>query len=114
LQQVFRNLLKNAIKYTEESGRVALSSGNPESGLLRIEFTDSGRGMPQELTPRIFELFEQGGESEGLGLGLAISKAIVELHGGVITAHSDGLGRGSTFIVELPLGPRFRLFGHRF
>jgi signal transduction histidine kinase len=66
--------------------------------------------MPSELIPRIFEAFEQGDGSEGLGLGLAISKAIVELHGGVITAHSDGLGRGSTFIVELPVGPRFRLF----
>jgi len=114
LQQVFWNLLKNAIKYTAETGRVVLRSANPESGLLRIEFTDSGRGMPREMIPRIFEAFEQGEESEGLGLGLAISKAIVELHGGVIIAYSDGLSRGSTFIVELRLGPRFRLFGTRF
>jgi signal transduction histidine kinase len=113
LQQVFWNLLENAIKYTEESGRVVLSSANPESDLLRIEFTDSGRGMPQQLIPRIFEPFEQGAESEGLGLGLAISKAIVELHGGVIRAQSEGLGRGSTFVVELALGQRFSLFGSR-
>jgi signal transduction histidine kinase len=110
LQQVFWNLLKNAIKYTEETDRLVIRSTNPESGLLRIEFTDSGKGMPSELIPRIFEAFEQGDGSEGLGLGLAISKAIVELHGGVITAHSDGPGRGSTFIVELPVGARFRLF----
>ncbi len=113
LQQVFWNLLKNAIKYTEENGRVALSSANPESDLLRIECTDSGRGMPQQLIPRIFEAFEQGKQSEGLGLGLAISKAIVELHGGAIRAHSEGLGRGSTFVVELPLGQSFSLFGSR-
>ncbi len=113
LQQVFWNLLENAIKYTEESGRVVLSSANPESDLLRIEFTDSGRGMPQQLIPRIFEPFEQGAESEGLELGLAISKAIVELHGGVIRAQSEGLGRGSTFVVELALGQRFSLFGSR-
>jgi PAS domain S-box-containing protein len=113
LQQVFWNLLKNAIKYTEESGRLVVRSTNPESGLLRIEFTDAGRGMPQQLIPRIFEAFEQGEESEGLGLGPAISKAIVELHGGVILAHSEGLARGSTFVVELPLGQRFSLFGSR-
>jgi signal transduction histidine kinase len=69
--------------------------------------------MPRQLISRIFEAFDQGEESDGVGLGLALSKAIVELHGGVIRAHSEGLGRGSTFIVELPLGQGFSLFGSR-
>jgi two-component system, chemotaxis family, CheB/CheR fusion protein len=109
LQHVFWNLLKNAIQYTHNMGHLAMRSTNPKSDWLRVEFADSGRGISSELITRIFEPFEQGAESEGLGLGLAISKAIVELHGGVIWAHSEGLGRGSTFIVELPLGPRFSL-----
>lgn len=111
LQQVFWNLLKNATKYTESARRILIRSTNPESDLLRIEITDSGKGISAELLTRIFEPFEQGEESEGLGLGLAISKAIVELHGGEIKAQSEGLGRGSTFVVELPLGQRLSLFG---
>ena len=107
LQQVFWNLLKNAIQYTENTGHLVIRSTNPQSDWLRIEFADSGRGIPPELITRIFEAFEQGEQSEGLGLGLAISKAIVELHGGVVNAVSDGIGRGSTFAVELPLGQRF-------
>jgi signal transduction histidine kinase len=109
LQQVFWNLLKNAIQYTENAGHLVIRSTNPHSDWLRIEFADSGRGIPPELTTRIFEAFEQGQQSDGLGLGLAISKAIVELHGGVVNAVSDGIGRGSTFAVELPLGQRFAL-----
>jgi signal transduction histidine kinase len=109
LQQVFWNLLKNAIQYTENTGQLVIRSMNPLNDLLRVEIADSGRGISPELTARIFEPFEQGKESEGLGLGLAISKAIVELHGGVIKATSEGIGRGSTFVVELALGQRFAL-----
>jgi two-component system CheB/CheR fusion protein len=109
LQQVFWNLLKNAIQYTENAEHVVIRSTNPQSDRLRVEVADSGRGMSPELLTRIFEAFEQGEESEGLGLGLSISKAIVELHGGVINAASKGIGVGSTFVVELPLGQRFAL-----
>jgi len=109
LQQVFWNLLKNAIQYTENAEHVVIRSTNPQSDRLRVELADSGRGMSPELLTRSFEAFEQGEESEGLGLGLSISKAIVELHGGVINAASEGIGRGSTFVVELPLGQRFAL-----
>jgi PAS domain S-box-containing protein len=109
LGQVFWNLLKNAIQYTENAGHLVIRSTNPHTDWLRIEFTDSGKGIPPELITRIFEAFEQGEQCEGLGLGLAISKAIVELHGGTINAASDGIGRGSTFAVEFPLGQRFAL-----
>lgn len=109
LQQVFWNLLKNAIQYTENAGHLVIRSTNPHRDWLRIEFADSGKGIPPESITRIFEAFEQGEQSEGLGLGLTISKAIVELHGGVINAASDGIGRGSTFAVELPLSQRFTL-----
>lgn len=109
LQQVFWNLLKNAIQCTENADHMVIRSTNPRSDWLRVEVADSGRGISPELITRIFEAFEQGEESEGLGLGLSISKAIVELHGGVINAASDGIGRGSTFAVELPLGQRFAL-----
>ena len=107
LQQVFWNLLKNAIQYTENAGHLVIRSTNPHRDWIRIEFADSGKGIPPELITRIFEAFEQGEQSEGLGLGLAITKAIVELHGGIINAASDGIGRGSTFAVELPRGQRF-------
>jgi signal transduction histidine kinase len=109
LQQAFWNLLKNAIQYTEKTGHLVIRSMNPLSDWLRVEIADSGRGISPELITRIFDPFEQGKESEGLGLGLTISKAVVELHGGVIKATSEGIGRGSTFVVELALGQRFAL-----
>ncbi len=103
LQQVFWNLLKNAIKFTPPEGRIAIRSMNLRSDLLRIEFQDSGKGISPELASRMFDPFEQGEVSEGLGLGLSISKSIVELHGGRITGASAGLGKGATFIVEIPV-----------
>jgi signal transduction histidine kinase len=111
LQQVFCNLLENASEYTGNTGHILISSSNPESDLLRVEIRDSGKGISGDLITRLFEPFAQGETSEGLGLGLAISKAIVELHGGSIKAISDGPGKGSTFIVELTLGSRFSLYG---
>jgi PAS domain S-box-containing protein len=103
LQQVFWNLLKNAIKFTPPGGRIAIRSMNLRSDLLRVEVRDSGKGIPPGIASRIFEPFEQGESSEGLGLGLAISKNIVELHGGRITASSPGLGKGATLVVEIPV-----------
>jgi PAS domain S-box-containing protein len=103
LQQVFWNLLKNAIKFTPPEGQIRIRSMNLRSDSLRIEVRDSGKGIAPAMLPRIFDPFEQAENSEGLGLGLAICKNIVELHGGRITVSSPGLGKGATFIVEIPV-----------
>lgn len=103
LQQVFWNLLKNAIKFTPREGQIRIRSMNLRSDLLRIEVQDSGKGIAPGVVARIFDPFEQAENSEGLGLGLAICKNIVELHGGRITVNSPGLGNGATFIVEIPV-----------
>jgi len=108
LTQVFWNLVRNAIKFTAQGGTVRVSS-RTEEGCLAVEVADSGIGIDPEVLPRIFDAFEQGQRSitqrfGGLGLGLAISKAIVDLHGGTLTAASEGQGQGSTFTVRLPLG----------
>ena len=102
LQQVFWNLLKNAIKFTSPGGSIWIRSTNPDNMTFRVEFRDSGSGIPPTLLPRIFAPFEQGEASEGLGLGLAISKSIIDLHGGRVTAASPGSGKGASFTVELP------------
>jgi PAS domain S-box-containing protein len=106
LQQVFWNLIKNAIKFTGEGGQVTVRSANVEAGRLRVEVIDTGIGMSAEVLPRVFDAFEQGSTSitrqfGGLGLGLSISKALVEAHDGRIGALSEGEGRGSTFWVDL-------------
>lgn len=103
LQQVFWNLLKNAIKFTPREGQIRIRSMNLRSDLLSIEVQDSGKGIAPGVVARIFDPFEQAENSEGLGLGLAICKNIVELHGGRITVNSPGLGNGATFIVEIPV-----------
>jgi two-component system cell cycle sensor histidine kinase/response regulator CckA len=104
LQQVFWNLLRNAYKFTPDNGTVAVRSSNPMPGRLRIEIVDTGVGIDPNDLQRIFDAFEQvGARREGLGLGLAISKAVVEMHGGKICARSGGVGKGATFVVELPL-----------
>jgi PAS domain S-box-containing protein len=103
LQQVFWNLFRNACKYTDEHGAVSVRSYNPRAETIRIEISDSGVGIAPEFLDKIFDAFEQvDRRREGLGLGLAISKAIVETHGGTIGAHSEGVGKGATFAVELP------------
>jgi signal transduction histidine kinase len=104
LSQVLWNLIQNAAKFTQSYGEVKIRVTNPEQGWLRVEVIDTGIGIGREALPRIFDPFEQvePGRSGGLGLGLAISKAIVELHGGKISANSEGSQRGSTFVVELP------------
>lgn len=111
LQQVFWNLLKNAAKFTPEGGRLRLESYNFK-GTVRIEVNDSGMGIEKQLLPKIFTPFEQGGGASfsakygGLGLGLAISKATVDAHGGRLTAESEGKNEGATFTVELPTVPQ--------
>jgi HAMP domain-containing protein/signal transduction histidine kinase/CheY-like chemotaxis protein len=104
LQQVFWNLIKNAVKFTPPNGQLQLRSSNPQSSWFRLEVIDSGLGIASDVLPRIFDAFEQGGAagSGGLGLGLTISKAIVELHEGRIFASSAGANRGTAFVIELP------------
>ncbi len=115
LQQVFWNLLKNAIKFTPDGGRISIHTTNefitPESEpSIVIEVVDNGIGIEAEALPKIFDAFEQGSAaraaaSGGLGLGLAISRGLVEAHGGAITASSDGISKGSTFTIRLSTTP---------
>jgi len=112
LQQVFWNLINNAIKFTPEHGEIFVSSRSHDDGRIRIEVTDTGEGIDPAVLPKLFTAFEQGDvrtarKFAGLGLGLAISKKLVEAHDGTISATSDGRGRGSTFAVELPLVEEF-------
>ncbi|HZN67476.1 MAG TPA: PAS domain S-box protein [Tepidisphaeraceae bacterium] len=107
LQQVLWNLVKNAIKFTPEGGRIIVRTNNPDPRTLEVSVIDTGVGIDPEALPRIFNAFEQAEQSVarqfgGLGLGLAISRALVELHGGTIRADSPGRDRGATFTVELP------------
>lgn len=116
LQQVLWNLIKNAIKFSPTGeGAVTIRSRNRDDDLLQvggswlvIEVSDEGIGIEPELLPRIFSMFEQGGPSTGpkfggLGLGLTISRSIVEQHGGRLGASSEGHGRGATLTLELPV-----------
>ncbi len=108
LQQVFWNLVKNAVKFTPMGGCVGIRCRRDEHGRQVIaEVNDSGTGISSEALPQLFRPFEQGSHGRkrqfgGLGLGLAISKAMVDLHGGSIAAISEGTGKGSTFTVRLP------------
>jgi signal transduction histidine kinase/ActR/RegA family two-component response regulator len=106
LVQVLANILNNAAKYTQEGGRLRLEveAGEEE---VRIAVVDNGIGMAPELVARAFDLFAQAERSAdrasgGLGLGLALVRSLVELHGGTVTCDSPGLGRGSRFVVSLP------------
>ena len=109
LQQVLWNLLSNAVKFTPRGGRIEIAIAN-SSSQAEIRVTDSGRGIAPEYLPHVFERFHQVDASTtrsagGLGLGLAIVRHLVELHGGTVEAESEGLDRGSTFRVRLPLPP---------
>ena len=109
LQQVFWNLLHNAAKFTPRQGRIEVTTRNPPDAADRVEISvrDTGVGIPAELLPKIFDAFEQGNPHTtrcrhgGLGLGLAIARALVAAHGGAICAESDGENRGATFVVSL-------------
>jgi signal transduction histidine kinase len=106
LEQVLANLLANAAKFTDPGGDIRLTA-RAEAGQAVLRVRDNGRGIAPELVPRVFDPFWQGpgrGEegARGLGLGLALVKSLVELHGGSIAAHSEGPGTGAEFIVRLP------------
>jgi CheY-like chemotaxis protein len=106
IQQVFWNLIKNALKFTAAGGSVMIRSFNPAPGRLTVEVEDTGVGIDPHILPRIFNAFEQGEMSltrrfGGLGLGLAISRSIIETHRGKISARSPGRQQGATFSIEL-------------
>ncbi len=110
IQQVIWNVLKNAVKFTPRNGSIHVASKRLSPTRVEVRITDNGAGIPPEVLPRIFDAFEQGHTSitrqfGGLGLGLAISKALIELHGGSIRADSPGIGCGATFIIEVPATP---------
>lgn len=105
LQQVFWNLFNNAVKFTPVGGTVTVRTANPALGQIVLSVHDTGIGIDPKTLPFVFNAFEQGEarklqHSGGLGLGLSISKAIVELHGGTIRAESGGAGLGSTLTIE--------------
>lgn len=107
LQQVIWNLLSNAVKFTPEGGSVRLQLKRIKSH-LELQVSDTGEGIVPELLPYVFQRFRQAegasaARHHGLGLGMAITKEIVELHGGTIRAESAGKGTGATFFVSLPL-----------
>jgi signal transduction histidine kinase len=105
LQQVIGNLLTNAIKFTPEGGRVDVAI-EPVGAAVEIKVVDTGQGISADFLPHIFERYRQAGgamsRQHGLGLGLAIVRHLVELHGGTVRAASEGEGQGSTFIIRLP------------
>jgi len=110
LQQIFWNLLNNAVKFTRTGGKITVESSS-DAGVIRITITDTGIGMTPEEVGRVFSAFSQGTHAEGgnghrfggLGLGLAISQKLVEFHAGKILATSGGRDQGTSIIVELPL-----------
>lgn len=106
LAQILSNLITNSAKYTDPGGRIEVAA-RVEDGSLTIEITDDGIGIPAEAVPKLFDMFSQfdtsAGRAEGgLGIGLALVKGLVELHGGSVTARSAGREQGSTFAVKLP------------
>lgn len=111
LQQVISNLLSNAVKFTPPGGRIVVSvarASRPATEAIEIRVTDTGEGIDPEFLPHVFERFRQGDvlptrAQGGLGLGLAIVRHIVELHGGTVEAESAGRGCGATFVVRLPV-----------
>src|SRR5262249_19895662 len=106
LQQVVGNLLSNAAKYTDPGGHILLSARQEGSEVV-LRLRDTGVGISPEMLPRVFELFVQAERRldrsyGGLGIGLTLVRRLVEMHGGTITAHSEGPGKGSEFTVRLP------------
>jgi signal transduction histidine kinase len=111
LQQIIWNVIKNAIKFTDIGGRILIRTENPKPDEIAIMVSDTGIGIDPAKLQNIFDAFEQGGREVtqrfgGLGLGLTISKALVEMHKGSIAAASDGIGKGATFTIRLPTAPK--------
>jgi len=107
LQQIFWNIFKNATKFTPKGGTIDVSTDSDDSGRVKIDIRDDGIGMTPETIAKLFRPFEQGTDEivkryGGLGLGMAISKALIDALGGTIKASSQGMHKGSTFTVELP------------
>jgi signal transduction histidine kinase/CheY-like chemotaxis protein len=112
LAQVFANLVTNAAKYSDDGTRITLRAIKDE-GRVRVSVTDQGIGISREMLDRVFDLFEQQRQAidrsqGGLGLGLAIARSLVTLHGGTVRAASHGIGCGAEFVVELPLAAQVR------
>jgi signal transduction histidine kinase/ActR/RegA family two-component response regulator len=109
MAQVFANLLTNAAKYTRRGGEIRISA-KASRGAVEVEVRDNGQGIEPTLLPHVFDVFVQGAQGRdrargGLGVGLAVARSIVAMHGGTIRADSDGPGRGTTVVVELPRLP---------
>jgi signal transduction histidine kinase/CheY-like chemotaxis protein len=104
LQQIFWNLINNAVKFTPNDGQISISTTNDSDGQLHVDIADTGLGIESESLPKIFDAFEQGTRTQlgGLGLGLAISKTLVEAHKGAITAESAGRNQGTKFSLTFP------------
>ena len=104
LEQVLTNLLANAAKFTDPGGEIRLTA-EAQAGHAVLRVRDNGRGIAADMLPRVFDRFWQGADHKttpGLGLGLALVKSLVELHGGTIAACSEGPGAGAEFVVDLP------------
>src|SRR6185295_13212441 len=113
LQQIVWNLLSNAIKFTPRGGHVQIRSERVNSH-LEIVISDTGQGIPSDFLPHVFDRFRQADQKTsrqhgGMGLGLAIVRHLVEMHGGTVSAHSDGEGHGATFTVMLPITPLYQV-----
>ena len=113
LQQVVWNLLSNAIKFTARGGRVQIRSERVNSH-LEIVVSDTGQGIASDFLPHVFDRFRQADQKTsrqhgGMGLGLAIVRHLVELHGGTVRANSEGVGQGATFTVQLPISPIYQV-----
>jgi CheY-like chemotaxis protein len=110
VQQVFENLILNACRYTEPGGRIDIDLSTENENAVFV-IRDTGIGIPADMMPRLFDMFAQGDATterhrHGLGIGLALVRNLVRLHGGTIVAASEGRGKGSAFTVRLPLSPQ--------
>lgn len=107
LAQIFSNLLNNAARYTDRGGLIRVVVEGAEAR-VKVRVIDNGVGMAPEMIPRLFKMFSQLAPTtdrsrSGLGVGLSLVRRLAELHGGTVTAISEGLGKGSEFVVELPI-----------